>query len=117
VQKSLEHLRAGRRRKRSGILLSLFGNEERVKVTTDNPFYHPGIRLENKERAAILFGAISTLPLNQRTAFILHKVEGLSQTEIAEIMATSVSSVESLIVRARRKLRDLLSDYYEKNEC
>ena len=116
VQKSLEYLRASRRRKRSGILISLFGQEDRLNVPSDTPFYHPGIQLENKERSAILFRAISALPINQRTAFVLHKVEGLSQTEIAEIMSASVSSVESLMVRANRKLRELLSDYYEKNE-
>ena len=116
VQKSLEHIRKERRRKRSGILLSLFGNEERLNMPANDLFCHPGIRLENKERAAILFRAIAALPVNQRTAFTLHKVEGLSQTEIAGILKTSVSSVESLIVRARRKLRVLLADYYEKNE-
>ncbi len=117
VQKSLEYILTGNRSKRSGITFSLFGKEDRVNVAADSQFYHPGIRLENKERAAILFHAISALPLNQRTAFILHKVEGLSHTEIAGIMENSVSSVESLIVRALRKLRVLLSDYYEKNEC
>ncbi len=116
VQKSLEHIRAGRRSKRSGILISLFGREEKLTIAADGPFYHPGIQLENKERAAVLFRAIALLAENQHTAFILHKVEGLSHQEIAEIMNTSVSSVESLIVRARRKLKELLSDYYEKNE-
>jgi RNA polymerase sigma factor (sigma-70 family) len=117
IQKSLEHLRISRRRKRTGILLSLFGKEDQFNVPVDTPFYHPGILLENKERAAILFGAFALLPLNQRTAFILHKVEGLSQAEIAEVMATTISAVESLIVRARKRLKELLSDYYEKNEC
>ena len=97
-------------------MISLFGNEDRVNLSANAPFYHPGILLENKERSAILFQAISLLPVNQRTAFVLHKVEGLSQSEISRIMDTSVSSVESLIVRARRKLQQLLSDYYEKNE-
>ena len=72
--------------------------------------------LENKERSAILFNAIAMLPESQRTAFTLHKVEGLSQVEIAEILETSVSAVESLIVRAKKKLQDILSSYYEKNE-
>jgi len=116
VQKALEHIRTSRRARRSGILLSLFGREDQVNLTSDAPFYHPGILLENKERAAILFRTISELPVTQRTAFILHKVEGLSQGEIADIMETSVSSVESLIVRAKRKLKVLLSDYYDKNE-
>jgi RNA polymerase sigma factor (sigma-70 family) len=116
VRKSLEHIRASRRKKRSGILLSIFGKEDRVNIPSDNSFYHPGIRLENKEKAAVLFHAIATLPLNQRTAFTLHKVEGLSHPEIAGIMAASVSSVESLIFRARQNLRSILADYYEKNE-
>ena len=116
LQKALEHIRTSRRRKRSGILLSLFGKEDQVNIAADAPFYHPGILLENKERATILFHAISALPVKQRTAFVLHKVEGLSQAEIAEITSTSVSAVESLIGRAKRKLRELLSDYYDKNE-
>jgi len=116
VQKSLEHIRNSRRKKRAGILLSLFGKEDQVKLTADAPFYHPGVQLENKERAAILFHAIAALPLNQRTVFTLHKVEGLPQAEIAAIMGNSVSSVESLMFRARQNLRKILSDYYEKNE-
>ena len=116
MQKALGHIRISRSARRSGILFSLFGREDQVNLTSDAPFYHPGILLENKERAAILFRAISKLPVTQRTAFVLHKVEGLSQGEIAEIMDTSVSSVESLIVRAKRKLQVLLSDYYDKNE-
>jgi RNA polymerase sigma-70 factor (ECF subfamily) len=116
VQKALEHIRSSRRKKRSGILFSFFGKEDQLKVTAELPFYHPGIRLENKERAAILFRAIAALPLNQQTAFTLHKVEGLSHSEIAAIMETTVSSVESLMFRARQNLRAILSDYYEKNE-
>ena len=116
VQKALEHIRTSRRRKRSGIFFSLFSLEQQVAVPTEAPFYHPGILLENKERAAILFSAVSKLPVNQRTAFVLHKVEGLSQAEIAEIMKSTVSAVESLIVRAKLNLRELLSDYYDQNE-
>jgi RNA polymerase sigma-70 factor (ECF subfamily) len=116
VQKALGHIRSGKRLKRSGTIFGLFGNESQLNIQTNQPFDHPGIQLENKERATILFKAIALLPLNQRTAFTLHKVEGLSQNEIAVIMSTSVSSVESHLVRARRNLRELLSDYYEQNE-
>ena len=116
VSKSLEHIRTAGRKKRSGLILSLFGKENLLTDTTEQPFYHPGIQLENKERAAILFSAMAKLPVNQRTAFTLHKVEGLSHPEIAAIMETSVPSIESLIFRARKKLQELLSDYYEKNE-
>lgn len=116
VRKSLEFIRKSRRRKRSGILLSIFRNEEHAKVASDGPFYHPGVKLENKERAAILFRAIAELPLGQRTVFTLHKMEGLSHQQIADVTKNSVSSVESLMVRAKRNLRKILSEYYEKNE-
>jgi RNA polymerase sigma factor (sigma-70 family) len=116
VQKSLEHIRNSRRKKRSGILLSIFGKENMVPVAASAPFYHPGVLLENKERAAVLFEALGRLPENQRTAFTLHKIESLSYAEIAEILSISLSSVESLMFRAKQNLQKLLSDYYEKNE-
>ena len=84
-------------------------------MTADEQFYHPRISLENKEMSAVLFNAIRRLPLNQRTAFTLNKLENLSYAELAEVMNLSVSSVESLLFRARQKLKELLGDYYEKN--
>ncbi|MEI8007195.1 MAG: sigma-70 family RNA polymerase sigma factor [Bacteroidota bacterium] len=115
VTKSLELIRSRQRDKRSGIILSLFGKEHLLNVTADEQFYHPGISLENKEMSAVLFNAIRRLPLNQRTAFTLNKLENLSYAELAEVMNLSVSSVESLLFRARQKLKELLGDYYEKN--
>ena len=50
---------------------------------------------------------------NQKIAFTLHKLEGLSYQEVAEIMETSVSSVESLMHRAKTNLRKLLENYYQ----
>ncbi len=115
LTKSLELIRSRQREKRKGIILNLFGKEHLINVTADEPFYHPGISLENKEMSAILFNAIRRLPLNQRTAFTMNKLENLSYAELAEIMGLSVSSVESLLFRAKQKLRELLGDYYEKN--
>ena len=116
VSKSLELIRSRNRKKRTGILFSLFGKEDHFMVTNTSPFYHPGVKLENKERAAVLFQAIEKLPFNQRTAFTLHKLENLSYAELAEIMGVSVSSVESLMFRAKQNLRKLLGNYYDQNE-
>jgi DNA-directed RNA polymerase specialized sigma24 family protein len=55
-----------------------------------------------------LFNAIKALPENQRIAFTLHKVEGLSYQEVSEVMETTVSSVESLMHRAKTNLRKTL---------
>jgi RNA polymerase sigma factor (sigma-70 family) len=116
VRKSLELIRSRNRQKRKGILLSIFGKEETYPMSATSPFYHPGVKLENKERAAILFGALEKIPLPQKTAFTLHKTENLSYEEISEIMGVSVSSVESLMFRAKQNLRKLLIDYYQQNE-
>ena len=57
-------------------------------------------------------GAIDRLPENQKAAFTLNKIEGLSYSEIADIMHKSVSSVESLLHRAKQKLQEILYNYY-----
>jgi RNA polymerase sigma-70 factor (ECF subfamily) len=115
VTKSLELIRQRQRDKRSGIILSLFGKEHLINVSGNEPFYHPGISFENKELAAILFDAIRRLPLNQRTAFTLNKLENLSYAELSEVMNVSVASVESLLFRAKQNLRKLLGNYYDQN--
>lgn len=116
VQKSLEVIRRNNRKKRSAVLISLFGLEDHVPSHSNTPFYHPGVKLENKERSAILFDAIAKLPENQKVAFTLHKVDQFSYDEIAEIMKLTLPSVESLMFRAKQNLKKELSDYYDKNE-
>jgi RNA polymerase sigma-70 factor (ECF subfamily) len=56
------------------------------------------------------------LPENQKIAFTLHKLEGLSYQEISDVMRTSVSSVESLMHRAKNNLRRGLTGHYENEE-
>jgi RNA polymerase sigma-70 factor (ECF subfamily) len=69
------------------------------------------VRLDNREKATILFKAIEKLPENQKVAFILNKVEGLSYHEVAEIMKTSLSAVESLLHRAKTNLKEILKNF------
>ena len=115
VTRSLEHIRSQKRKKRFAFMQSLFNNEGEIKKELPH-FHHPGVLLENKERAAVLFKAIDQLAENQKTAFILHKTEDLSYAEISEIMNTSVSSVESLMFRAKQNLQKILGEYYKENE-
>ncbi|MFN5148899.1 MAG: RNA polymerase sigma factor [Flavobacteriia bacterium] len=116
VNKCREHIRKRSRKKRFGFQTTLENTEIGSAVSLKANFFHPGIELEEKERAAILFAAIDKLPENQKVAFSMHKLEGIPYEEIASIMEVSLSSVESLIFRARQNLRKLLEDYYEKNE-
>ncbi len=74
----------------------------------------PVSELEKSQRAKILHAAIDSLPENQKTAFTLNKYEDLSYKEISEVMNLSVSSVESLIHRAKIKLQEKLYLCYKK---
>lgn len=109
VTRSLDHLRSKKRKKRFGFLSSLFG-EDNKPVYEPEDFNHPGVQKERKEDAALLFKMIDQLPGNQRTAFILNKVEELSYREIAGILNSSESAVDSLLQRAKQNLRKKLKD-------
>jgi RNA polymerase sigma-70 factor (ECF subfamily) len=113
ITKSLDHERRKKRKKRFAFVKSLFGEESEVVIHPPD-FNHPGIVLDKKEDAAALFAAISELPENQRIAFTLHKVEGLSYQEVSEVMKTTISSVESLMHRARINLKKILEVYYKE---
>jgi RNA polymerase sigma factor (sigma-70 family) len=114
VSKALDHLRKKKRKKRFAYIQSIFGaNNETIVEKPD--FHHPGVSLDNKERAAMLFKAIARLPENQKIAFTLHKLEGLSYQEISDIMKTSVSSIESLMHRAKNNLKKLLTEDYQRD--
>lgn len=112
VNKSLDHIKSRNRKKRFAFITELFDESGAVKHEQSD-FHHPGVQLENKENAAILFKAIQKLPENQKTAFILSKVEGLSYAEISEVMQLSIPSVESLLVRAKQNLQKQLSEYFK----
>ena len=103
------------KRKNSKKHFFIFGrkSDSAFEVNNISTFEHPGIQLENKEEAKILFDVINTLPDNQKTAFILSKIDGLSNPEISEIMEMSVSAIESLLFRAKKSLQEKLSNKFE----
>ena len=70
--------------------------------------------MEQQEDAKILFETINTLPENQRTAFILSKIDGLSNPEISEIMEMSISAIESLIFRGKNTLKEKLEEKFKE---
>lgn len=114
ISKALDHQKKKKRKKRFGFVQSLFGNAQEAMIIPAD-FNHPGIIIEKKERAAELFGALNQLPDKQKIAFTLHKLEGQSYHEVAEIMNTSLYAIESLMARAKTNLKRILADYYEKN--
>ncbi|HEX8516104.1 MAG TPA: RNA polymerase sigma factor [Bacteroidia bacterium] len=114
INRSLDLIKSRKRKKRFAFITSIF--EEAVPGKNElSDFHHPGIALENKENAALLFKEIQSLPENQKTAFLLSKVEGLKNSEISEIMQLSVSSVESLLFRSKQNLQKQLSHYFKND--
>ena len=111
VNKSLEHLRRMKRKRRAGIL-TWFNKEYREVSNDAADFNHPGVMAENEEQSRILFRAVEKLPESQKIAFTLHKLEGLSYEQIAAVMQKTLSSVESLMHRAKSNLKKELYEYY-----
>lgn len=111
ITQSADFIRHKNRKKRMGFLTSLFGNSNEL-LHDPVDFAHPGVLAENKERSVILFKAINQLPEKQKTAFLLQKVQDLSQQKIAEIMELKEGAVESLLMRAKGNLKKLLINYY-----
>ena len=111
LSKALDHEKKRKRKKRFAFVQSLFSGPEEEPLHPVE-FDHPGVKLEKKESANDLFNALKQLPDNQRIAFTLHKLEGQSYLEIAEIMNTSLYAVESLMGRAKGNLKKILNKYY-----
>jgi RNA polymerase sigma-70 factor, ECF subfamily len=111
LNKSLNYLRDNRRHK--GSLLSRDASAvASAAVTGGNPLEV----LQDKEKMKILEQALDALPEKQKKAFVLSKYEDLSYKQISEVMKLSVSSVESLIFRAKQNLQKNLLDCY-RHSC
>ncbi len=116
VNKALNFLK--KEKKHKGNLSIIQGGEDEdrqeIQVEADRSS-EAGFKLENRELSVVLNQAMNRLPERQRSAFILHNHEGQSYQDIADILNTSLSSVESLIFRARANLKKDLSEFYKKN--
>jgi RNA polymerase sigma factor (sigma-70 family) len=114
VNKSLDHLRKQKRRAHIHRIESFF------MAPNNGPGIYqaePGGRdttNDDNERRQILDKAVNSLPENQKIAFILSKYDDLSYKEIADVMNLSLSSVESLIHRAKLKLQNKLVNYFSE---
>nr|WP_245434118.1 RNA polymerase sigma factor [Pseudolabrys taiwanensis] len=64
--------------------------------------------LQKHKVTSLLDAAMERLPEQQRIALILSYHENMNNSEVAEVMQTTVMAVESLLKRGRQKLRELL---------
>jgi RNA polymerase sigma-70 factor, ECF subfamily len=115
VNRSLNHIRDNKKHRWFSSFESEVKTEnKRLLQIESSQTDQPEFELENKQRALILHEAIGRLPENQKVAFTLSKYEDLSYQEIAEVMELSVSSVESLLFRAKKNLQKKLYTCYKK---
>lgn len=71
----------------------------------------PEYELLRTEREELVRMAIENLPEKQRHAIILREYEDRDYKEIADILDSTVSSVKSLLFRARNSLKSQLESY------
>jgi RNA polymerase sigma-70 factor (ECF subfamily) len=108
VNKSLNYLRETKKTSTENIS----DNELKIADCEKSPEEK---EIEINKKLELIHKSIDNLAENQRTAFVLSKFEEISYKEIAETMNLTISSVESLIHRAKTNLQKELSGYYKKN--
>lgn len=64
--------------------------------------------LENKELGSEIFKQVEGLPTQQRTVFVLSKIEGATQDEIAQQLKVSKNTVRNHMAQAVKSLRKAL---------
>ncbi len=112
VNKSINLLKKNRRKKWVVSIESFIAGKQLSDVMPAGNQMIPDNQMIRKEELQRLKDAVNYLPDSQRIAFTLHKYEELPYKQIAEVMNTSLSSVESLIFRAKSNLKRKLSEDY-----
>jgi RNA polymerase sigma-70 factor, ECF subfamily len=74
------------------------------EVALDEAPEPAALDLDRPDLAEVLT-ALAQLSFNQRSALVMRELEGRSYQEIAEVLGVSVSAVEALLFRARRRLQ------------
>lgn len=112
VTKCLNELKKRARKKRFAVLSKVLHIDEIAQWISGGTLADSDIHEEEmwKEVGQVL----NKLPENQRVAYTLSRIDGFSNTEIAELMETSIVAVESLIYRANKKVTQQLTALVKK---
>lgn len=104
TSRALKYRRWAGAKKRFAHFTTLLGFDN--QVLHERPDYaHPQALLESEQQLALLLDHIGRLPPKQQVAFTLRHEQELSYEEIAAVLGTTSSAVESLLFRARQKLQ------------
>lgn len=102
--------RSARRPTEVSLVLSEAESEGAALPASDAP--SPEDQLAESDFREALNEVLAELPAQQRAALLLRATEGLRYQEIAEILDTSAGAVESLLVRARGRIKERLSRWF-----
>jgi len=109
ITRNLVFNESRRRGRKKQVSLDSF-EEHPTEVSTGDQELSPHDCMEKRELYRSIDQAIAALPEQQRMAVILRTFEGMDYEDIAASLQTSVSSVKSLLFRARATLRESLSN-------
>ncbi len=88
--------------------------EQEVSVNEEVLVMEGDISRKTLQMEEIISASIEKLPPRCREVYLLHKNEELSYKEIASQMNISVKTVENQMTIALRKLKELLTPYYDQ---
>ncbi|MBV6646170.1 MAG: sigma-70 family RNA polymerase sigma factor [Cyclobacteriaceae bacterium] len=89
------------------------GNEEDLEKV-DFSIGYEDKAFENSDYSEFINTVVNKLPTKYRAMIVLYHMEGLSYPEIVEVMGMPEGTVKNYLFRARKKLRDLLAPYIDK---
>lgn len=100
--KSLDEIKRQNRKKRIQLIKKSLGLDSLFNTASENPT--PDTLIETKENIRIIKKALDSLPEQQRIAITLSKIEGASNSMVAEIMGITTVAADSLIYRAKKNI-------------
>jgi RNA polymerase sigma-70 factor, ECF subfamily len=110
VNEALARLRAQRRRRtqleNAGVAVL---DTYRETLMRGSQPAGPDVAVAREQMRRLLEHAVGSLPEAFRTVFVLRQIEGLSGEETAEVLDIGVATVKTRLLRARRKLQDILA--------
>ncbi len=109
----LDELRKIKRKKTVSLDAEYETEDGSVGYEAEDTAPTPDVSAERSELKTIVAKAVSRLGEEYRTAVILRDINGLSYTEIAEVIGCSVGTVKSRISRGRANLKEILEKDFQ----
>lgn len=117
LNKAKDKIAYNKRDKRKAMMQSYsLESEVNVNLNLSSNAKPPDLILEHNESLLKLWELINMLPLKQREALILTKIDRNSMKQTAVIMKSTPKAIESLLSRARSNLKNIINQNTLKDE-